>query len=284
MKFAINKLNLGGKLLIIVPTKNLKLYYNEFLYYNYKDKYDIITFPEIKTFFSNNYDAIIIDESQELTDSLWLDAYNNFHIENIEYLLCVFDSNQRLNRNSVDCPLENLVSVKLTKVVRNTKEIANFSRNFYSDPNNFKAVGPDGIKIQKTICNDLKSLTDTVQNIIKHYITDEGFNYSDIVVLLGKKARTIFAEESRQNNKYGFEFRKSCSIEGSMYKHPFVLAETIYSFRGLEANIVILCDIDNEGEFLELQNECYVGVSRAKHILHIVASEDTFNKILKNKV
>jgi hypothetical protein len=53
---------------------------------------------------------------------------------------------------------------------------------------------------------------------------------------------------------------------------------SVKKFRGMESSIVVLAEVDDllENDLLEA---CYVGMSRAKNILAIVASSVTLEKI-----
>lgn len=114
----------------------------------------------------------------------------------------------------------------------------------------------------------------------------EGFQFSDIVVLFGQSGRRQFiidrSTKKIKKNKYGISYKLLSSATGVIYKNPYIIADSMFHFRGLESNINILCDIDQD-DVKTLQNKCYVGASRARNILHIVATSHTIAQIFNTK-
>lgn len=276
IKLAKKVLDDGGRVLALVPSANLKIYYEESL-----GMYDNFSCFTSERFYSNEVtppiipftpDLLIVDEAQDLSDENWLCLYDRLCVDKIDRFLCVFDSNQRLRKGAVGCPLENLIELNLSKIIRNTKQIADFSSMFYKNDRNCKCIGPDGANIQYTIVDE-DNLGNEICKAITHYVNDEGFEFSDIVILFGTQAgRTLKIKK----NPMGISFRKLKSFTGSVYKQPIIATESVFGFRGLESKIVILCDIEKMSVEL-LDNICYVGASRARNILHIFASNETID-------
>ena len=282
LKLAKKYLDAGKKVLVLVPSRNLKEFYSASLQNNnakiisYNAPFDEYEQPKSE--------LIIIDETQDLSDDGWIELYTQYNIEKSERFLCLFDSNQCLVKNGNGCPVERLTQLRLTKVIRNTKQIADFSAQFYKGNVKNTAVGPPGIKVQFTIRSENEDVVKLVKKEINNYVVKEGFDYSDIVVLFGQNQRRSFAVESYEDKKYGITFRRlNSAMAGSIYKQPMVIAESVFGYRGLESKVVILCDIDNE-DLQSLNNTCYVGSSRARNLLHIIASQKTIDKLLLNQI
>lgn len=270
------------KVLAILPSKSLCDYYKHSVN---SDK--LITITQSYENINNGegcYDVVVIDESQDLSEDDWLTLYDNYNIESSIKLLCVFDSNQKLRSKGNFCPLEKLIKVKLSRVIRNTKEIAEFSSKFYSSDIETLIVGPKGLNVQFTEIDD-SSDEQVVPEVIAHYVLEEGFDYSDIVVLFANDEKTKFKKNANNNgNKYGISFRSYTGDIGSYsYKNPIVLTESVFRFRGLESKIIILVGLDKALE-KEKNNACYIGASRARNILHIVATKKTIKELKKNSI
>lgn len=265
----------NGRVLVLVPSKSLQEYYAASVNSDLLDTESYHVDSLSRSSASPDYDLIVIDEAQDITEDEWVNIYTYFNVENIRKLVCVFDSNQRLSKGR-ECPLEKLVTLKLTKVIRNTKEIAEFSSHFYKSETKPLLVGPNGEKIQYSAVSTPDDLEKTVLKIIRHYVLVEGFEYSDIVVLFGEGGKSAFKKAiNNKQNSLGISFR---SLRGTYdsytHKTGIIIADSVYSYRGLENKIVILTGIEDVLE-TERLNICYVGASRARNVLHIVATSET---------
>lgn len=228
---------------------------------------------------SIKYSLVVVDEAQDISEDDWLALYEQYNIESAEKFLCIFDSNQRLHPYGLSCPMENLIPLRLTKVLRNTKQIGSFSSQFYSGDKKISVVGPSGPKVQYTVLPSLDSLIDILVDLIRHYVFDEGFDYSDIVVLSADNKKNRAKDQGNQGNALGVSFRSAKTyVTSYTHKDPFVIFESVYRYRGLESKVVILTGIDNLKDDIR-DNACYVGASRARNVLHVVASSQTIRRI-----
>ena len=277
LKLIKSVIDSGGTVLALLPSAALQNYYaatvnSDKLTVSSYDNASVLGMPDISP------NLVVIDEAQDLTEDDWLNVYENCRIDEAEKLLCVFDSNQKLKRAGNFCPMEKLISLRLTKILRNTKQIGLFTTKFFADSKPCNIIGPDGMKVQFSEIFSEDDLLEEIINLIANYTQNEGFDYSDIVVLFADNAKTSFKKVGNAGNPLGVSFRSARAYENSyVHKSPFVLADSVFSFRGLESKIVILTGLDNIPNELR-DNACYVGASRARNILHIVAQRQTINK------
>lgn len=273
----------GKRAAVLVPSNSLQEYYTASV--NSKNLDTYCYHDDFQSFQASEliYDLVVIDEAQDLTENEWIDIYSFFDIEKSSQFVCVFDSNQMLSIGS-SCPFERLTSLRLTKVIRNTKEIAEFSTKFYSGLSKPLIIGPDGEGIQYSAVKSIDEIYKQIIKTIRHYVFDEGFNYSDIVILFGDKGKSYFIKEMNSKpNALGVSFRSIKGVSKSYAnKAEVILTDSVYRFRGLESKVVILTAIDDVIE-KEQKSICYIGASRARNILHIIALEDTIAKINKEE-
>ena len=268
------------KVLILLPSKTLQEYYtvsinSDFVYIaNYQ------TVPQTLHF--NPFDIVIIDEAQDISDDNWIELYDVYNIEKSKKLLCIFDSNQRLSVYGRGCPLEKTTELRLTRVIRNTRQIGDFASQFYSGNVNNIIIGPPGLNVQLSTIDDNDNLFELIQKAIHDYVFVDGFNYSDIVVLFGKGDKGKFKRAGNSDCDDGISFRALLNSVGSVYKNPFIIVESVFKYRGLESKVVILTGIDGTESDI-LNNTCYVGASRARNILHVFAKEQTIEKMKSAK-
>lgn len=204
------------------------------------------------------FDSIIIDEGQDFTEE-WFNAVNNLLSDNGS--LCVFyDENQMLynkyGRTDISF-LDKGTKYTLMRNMRNTDEICLSSLNVINaNKNTIKLNGINGIK-PDIIFSENNFYTEThLKDIIIQLKKKEYLSDSNITVLT-------------------MEARKKIKIRKSIANEFNGTVESIRRFKGLESDIVIIPDLNND--FMEdedLRNLLYVGMSRAKaHVILIINIE-----------
>ncbi len=270
----------GGSALALLPSVALQHYYSASIQ---SDKLTVSSYQRLEgqSYDKNIYSLIVIDEAQDLSEDEWLVLYEMFRIQESKKLVCVFDSNQKLKSFGQSCPIENLIPLRLSKILRNTKQIGEFSSKFFSGDRPCTVVGPNGAKVQFTTIEDSSNISDEISKLIAHYVFEEGFNYSDIAILFADNEKTKFKKIANHGNSIGVSFRSSKGFNTSyVHKSPIVIAESVFSFRGLESKIVILTGLDNLKSQIK-DAACYIGISRARNILHIIAEPATVKALQK---
>jgi hypothetical protein len=208
------------------------------------------------------YDAIVVDEGQDIRE-WWWPAILALHRDPDQGALYIFaDDNQNLYGGQL--PLDADERNWLPANVRNTRAIHDFVSVFYRDGGRLTSEGPDGRPVEVYGYADVTELLRLVGVIVKNLVDEEQVPLSDIVLLtpagLGKSAL-------RSHEKIG-GYRTSEKVE----PHT-LLTSTVHSFKGLERPVVILAEIGGKHEE-ELEQYLYVGGSRAKSHLIVVATEE----------
>jgi hypothetical protein len=225
------------------------------------------------------WNAIIVDEAQDLSLETWelIEAHLNGAAR--PSLLALYDSNQRLSpRGSFYIP-SGIAEVYLDRVIRNTREIAELSSLFFRDgQRTMTAAGPKGIPVQEIPIDLPSRLPEAVGSFIKRLVHQEGFDFSDIVVLTGGDGRLFLRRNPDAAAVHGISYRGIQASWGAARKHPLVACGPVTAFRGMESPVVILTDVD-EMVARDLLECCYVGISRARHVLAIVAKPQTLARL-----
>lgn len=206
------------------------------------------------------YKSIIIDEGQDFDES-HLSLLKSISELNEGSFYVFYDKNQLVQqRNTLAWLKEVECRLVLTLNCRNTLSIAETSS---------KAIGVDKVKMRQEIQGDKPTLKNfdnknkllqEISNQIRFYI-ENGITYEQIVILTTK---TLERSILNDLNKIGI-YSISNEIEDGK-----ILFTTARKFKGLEANIIILVDVDST-TFSSEENKrvFYVASSRAKHQLHI---------------
>jgi hypothetical protein len=215
------------------------------------------------------YDAVVVDEGQDFYSEWWVPLELLCHKEDAAPFYLFYDPAQNL---FVEDPgLPNIGKpFTLPTNCRNTKKITSVCASITNTTIKTHDLAPDGREVRFHVCKDADQQLSKCQNILK-VLKKNGVNPNQIVI------QSPFRRDGSKSSFNGIgqiggypivinfnEWRKS---EG-------ILFSTIRSFKGLEADIVLLVDLpDFNSSKVFTVNDYYVGASRAKHVLEILAKD-----------
>ena len=226
-------------------------------YYKLKDRLE-------KYFFDGNfpYNHIIVDEGQDFGNS----AIEESKVMNLMRMIIeskndsgsfyiFYDKLQLIQAHSLpdfisdaDCKLT------LYKNCRNTRNIAETSlRPIIERKTELFEGAIKGNPVKMHFCSNLDSEMNTLDSLINKFNAE---GYKDIVILTVKTEETSFLSN------------KTCN---GLYRNKYKFT-TCRKFKGLEADVVILIDIDRNSFNVENRLLFYVGTSRARIELSIISS------------
>lgn len=280
--------------------KVLFLCFNKFLYYHLdnKCKLDNVDYYNLHTFLSKNssddistdekclkalknidfandldYQAIIIDEAQDINDKILIEFYEI--CKRLDYNLYLFyDKNQMLFQNKLPKCLEEFdCKLTLTKNCRNTLKIVQtinsvFNINTQSNGFSISGVMPTFYFVDTDIQNKLKL-------IIDDYLTD-GFDKKDITILtLSTEDESCLSGITQIGN---YKINHESNEDGIFFT-------TSKKFKGLESNIIIVIDFDaKQYSDYEYMKNLYVSLSRARQRLSLICNNKDDLNLLANGI
>jgi hypothetical protein len=132
-----------------------------------------------------------------------------------------------------------------------------------------------GKSIEFISANNIEAQATKIHALVLDLLQKESVNSSQFVVLIeGRESKSIYSALTSKQLPKPFTWRIP---KGNPLDNQVVI-ETIYRFKGLEADIVILWGIDNLDK--ETDREIfYVAASRAKSRLFVVGTEVTCNYV-----
>lgn len=214
------------------------------------------------------FDAIIVDEGQDFLSQWWEPLLLSMHDEKEGCLYIFKDNNQQIYHGQYEdiSGIPN-TPLHLPNNLRNTKSIFNATKKFYSG-GALEGVGPKGKDIEWVTCVPGKEIK-IIEGAINKLVNIEGISQRDITVL---SATAIDKSIFKECNHIGqYKTKKAENISDDL-----ITLDTIFRFKGLESKVVVLTNIDAALYSKEL---LYVGLSRARVLLLIVASENTSEKL-----
>jgi len=214
---------------------------------------------------SQLFDAIVVDEGQDFLPEWWgaLHCLNDGGPEGKFYVF--YDPAQNLYSGAQFKPPLDSKPYPLPHNCRNTRLIAGHCSEIIKTEIKLHQHAPTGVPCEiKTVADEVAAVH-TLQQTLNRLL-HEGMKSSQIAILSPhKRAETLLKGKQKVGTgKITGELEK-------WYKNEAVLFETIRSFKGLEADAIILYALpapDENSHFT--QADYYVASSRAKHILQVI--------------
>ena len=248
-QFCIKAASIAG---VVLPDKDSKYYWDEIPY---------MLLEALEKNPNNRYDAVIIDEGQDFKNE-WLESLNMYLKDTANgYWYFFYDDNQKIYQHDVHGFKQfSDASFCLFENIRNSKPIFTGSKAFYQGEMQ-KSLGPEGLEIE-WIETEETHRDKILEKKLNKLINNEGIVESEIAVLTAKSYKNY---EELSVGKY------ECCRADDLNSNEIVF-DSIYRFKGLEKEVVILIDLSSA-----LNNEqlLYVGFSRARSLLIIIDNMKT---------
>jgi hypothetical protein len=206
------------------------------------------------------YDALVVDEAQDLHQDWYSSLLLLLKDEHKADIWLFFDANQRIFDSGMSPP-EGFAKYPLTVNCRNTQAIHRAALRHYKGAIQPDVCGPEGRPVERVSAEDP---VDAVARIVKRLCAQEEIAPQDVVILSGHGV-----EKSRVYNEWSdgpYELTRETEAAGKK-----IFFSSIRGFKGLEARVVILCELESlHADSREQQ--LYVGISRGRTHCIIVES------------
>jgi len=239
-----------------IPQRDADAYYNQFLP-------DMML--EAVEHLGPQYDAIIVDEGQDIRENWWLALSELLREPKTGVLYVFFDDNQNLYQGVTT--LTNLIDSSpflLVENCRNTKQIHRLVATFHQQGFRLKARGPLGtapLWLQYTTAEEMLRI---LRKTLHKLINEEAVSPQDLIVLTPRaEARSVLTEGLALGN---FVLTRKAPQSSAQ-----IQVNTIHRFKGLERRVVIIAELD-EAAHRDKSLILYVGCSRAR--VHLILLHD----------
>ncbi len=230
--------------------------------------------------------ALVIDEGQDF-DELWLLLLEQLLVDPKRGVLYVFhDPAQAIYRPDAVATL-GLEEYPLPDNCRNARPIHDLAYRFYDGTLPAEAVREDGREPLIVEAEGPEATVDAVRASLHDLVHVEKVDRGQIVVLTGVSLEHSATWRQRRfkgdlvlwNGGVDDAGRsKGLSADQVPDQPPgTILCESIYRFKGLERDVVVLAEIRPDDERLE--RLMYVGATRAKHHLVVIAPPALANRL-----
>jgi hypothetical protein len=219
------------------------------------------------------FDAIIVDEGQDF-EQFWWYALEKTRLHNDIPYYIFYDPAQNLYVDSENLP-EFGAPMVLNTNCRNTRNIISLCNHIIDSNIRPLATTPTGVMYELVQVQNRADIAVRVRQHITNLTTAESLKRSQIAILgpNNKNLSSISAISSINNHQITESYSAWRQNQGIYYS-------TIRSFKGLEADVVILIDFEyrdwetsDSSDNIHSLNDLYVAISRAKHQLIIITSD-----------
>lgn len=216
------------------------------------------------------YDVLVMDEGQDIIKPIYLyslDALLRGGLDKGRWAI-FYDDKQNIYNSEYNDGMEILESYTSTKFslftnCRNTIQIGTYSSNASGIViNDF--LRENGEEVRRVSYKDNEDFKQKIKSILKE-LRGEKVDLKDVVFLAPKKySNSILNDAGVKVNELGDDF----DVESLLPRYA-----TIQGFKGLDAQIVILIDVDNISDN-NYSRFMYIAGTRARTLLYVVGSED----------
>lgn len=216
------------------------------------------------------FDAVIVDEAQDFEPEWWtpIEFLNANEEEGSLYIF--HDPKQNLFVNKKLIFPGNAARFDLPVNCRNTRRIAAYCSKVRGVEIPSAAFSPEGRDPKLEVIPARERRLTAVEQQLKEWIRDGNLKASQVAVLSPYRSDSPGCSVGGRPKLAGL----SVTSDPARWRDgEGVLVTTIRSFKGLEADAVILTDVSRPSEGAFSISDLYVASSRAKHFLTIYATE-----------
>ncbi|MBI4847005.1 MAG: NERD domain-containing protein [Nitrospirae bacterium] len=219
-------------------------------------------------FIAHKYDTIIVDEALDFKDTWWI-SLESLGADNHSYYV-FYDRNQNLYNESGEWNAPFMAEpFVLEQNVRNTKPIGDFALKIGNIPGKAQYAVNEGPKPEVKYYSDINEVPVLLKGLLDDLLRKQKVSPDEIVVLSPYKY-----DNQRAGIKQMIEEGKDLFTTDMVKKgQGKIRVGTIQSFKGLEADVVILCSIDGHLPACKPSN-LYVGATRARALLWVLKKKE----------
>lgn len=221
------------------------------------------------------YGALVVDEAQDFAELWWYALFPLIEGGESGAIFVFMDLAQSLRASASPPPFEFPARYSLNVNCRNTKRIARLSANIVPLETMSPKGAPVGVDVRMLRASAPAQQTGLVANELRRLLEVEKMAPQQIV-LIGPAAKD--RGSLRALDEIGETRIVTSAADWRAGKG--VLCTTARSFKGLEADIVIVYDLATLGPGFTAA-DLYVACSRARHVLVLVTHDERLRSILE---
>jgi hypothetical protein len=214
-------------------------------------------------FLERRFDAIVVDEGQDIRDNWWITLESLLNDPDDGVLFIFQDPHQAIYHRSIDLPITT-PPLDLPHNYRTTVSIHEQMVTYYPGHPVPVAIGPRGRPVDIIAATD-DGLVKAIGKVLGQLIDEEGVTTDQIVILTpSSQKRSLLQSGTSVGNR-------TLAWTGPIGKDQ-ILVSSIHAFKGLERDVVILAETRRLATMPTSRQLSYVAFSRAKHHLIVIGA------------
>lgn len=212
------------------------------------------------------FDAIVVDEAQDFMPSWW--EVLELALKNpISGKLALFGDDQQMVFGDRPDPRGNFAHLRLLENLRNSQQIASAISNFIERP--AIARGPQAFEVEYVVVPDDEKVFDIADDQVAKLTDIEQWELREIALLTTERRHEEHKRRALADRTEHWD---------SLWNEDSVFYCSVSGFKGLERSVVVLA-VDGFHEGVDPKDVLYVGMSRARDKLIVVARQQEMDLI-----
>jgi len=212
------------------------------------------------------FDAWVVDEAQDFLPSWW-ETLNILLKDSGEGKMALFGDDQQQVFGHRPSPDGFMANLRLTENLRNSQQIAKAVSSFLVKPSS--ARGPHAVEIEYVEVQEDEDTFEIADDVVANLTDKEFWHPGEIALLTTKSRHPEHARMAEQDRNAHWD---------SLWTNEDVFYCTVGGFKGLERPVVVLA-IDGFHKDTEKDDVLYVGISRARDKLVVVAIPEVIHEL-----
>jgi hypothetical protein len=212
----------------------------------------------------DRFDAIVADEAQDFKPAYWGPLLATLKDKTSGVLYIFYDDNQKLHAEELRFPAVD-TRFDLTENCRNVRRVHDLVARYYKAGRPIACRSPAGPRPEVAVYRSAAELLDAVQGALARFAGELKIPLAQIAVLTGHGKEKSVVWRARRFGEWTLA-DKPPSAPGEVFW------SSVHGFKGLERSAIVLAEIEPLSH-AELDTLLYVGCSRARVYLTVIASE-----------
>ena len=191
------------------------------------------------------YDAIVVDEGQDFLPNWW-PCLDEALVQGCEGTLYAFyDAHQNIFGGYRPPEALEVIEYRLVYNCRNTTRIAEYAARLMDLGPRVKVGAPQGMQVEEIMCGNAEEMARKVADRLTRLVDDESIDPARIAILSTRTLRNSPFADNRRAGRFDL-----VNLDGGEGRGR-VVYETLYRYKGLEADVVILLDLPGGSKEVE---------------------------------